>query len=565
LLNKACIETDTQEVDPNNNCDDSVTFVGTIANVNLEKTDEPAIVALGGQVVYTLSYGNNGNDPANNVVIRDTLPANVAFVSATPLSGPALVCTATAGVVTCDDDGDPGTPSAVSLAAGAAGNVALTVQVYGGSDPNTILALLAGGLSDLACVSTTTSQLTEGDDCDDELTGVYLPPASLAGHVWWDVDQDGIREPGEAGIGDVLITLSGADIFGNAVSLTTRTTGDGAWRFAGLNPGMYSVTETQPSYWLDWQESLGTVDGAPSGTAGNDVFDSITLAAGSRGVDYDFGETVANPPPVGASVSGFVWLDDNQNVAREPGEPGIAGVTVTLTGADVDSNPVTRTTLTLADGSYAFYGLRPGAYQVTETQPAGYYSTGAVVGTVNGVARGTANSMDELIDIVLASGDAGVRYDFGEATTPLAVTLSNFSAEVQGDHILIAWETTSEIDSTGFNLYRSLSPTDQPALLGFTPSAAPGSSSGAAYRFEDFDVQPGLTYWYWVEAIDVNGVATRFDPVSATYQSPTAVALGRLTADAAAANSTALPGVTVAVLLALAAAALLRGRRNAAA
>jgi hypothetical protein len=150
-------------------------------------------------------------------------------------------------------------------------------------------------------------------------------------------------------------------------------------------------------------------------------------------------------------------------------------------------------------------------------------------------------------------------------SAPLAVLLAGFEASAQPDHILVAWETVSELNNTGFNLYRSLSPSDQPALLGFTPSAAPGSNSGVAYRFQDFDVQPGLTYWYWLDAVDHSGAATRFDPVSATFQSPTAVALGRLTAGAAAANSTALLGVALAVLLALAAAALLRGRRNAAA
>jgi hypothetical protein len=155
-------------------------------------------------------------------------------------------------------------------------------------------------------------------------------------------------------------------------------------------------------------------------------------------------------------------------------------------------------------------------------------------------------------------------YDFGFKTTPLAVLVAGFDASAQADHILVTWETVSEVDNTGFNLYRSLSADGEQVLLAFTPSAAPGSAAGAAYRLQDFAVQAGQAYWYWLEAVDLDGAPTRFDPVSVTFQVPTAVTAGPLAADSGTANAAALPGVALALLLALAATTLLRRHQDAA-
>src|SRR5258707_6036644 len=49
----------------------------------ISKADGPDPVAAGGNITYTISYSNTGNQNATGVVISDTIPANTSFVSAT--------------------------------------------------------------------------------------------------------------------------------------------------------------------------------------------------------------------------------------------------------------------------------------------------------------------------------------------------------------------------------------------------------------------------------------------------------------------------------------------------
>lgn len=98
---------------------------------------------------------------------------------------------------------------------------------------------------------------------------------------------------------------------------------------------------------------------------------------------------------------------------------------------------------------------------------------------------------------------------------PSAVLLADFAAASQPDHVLVTWQTFSEFDNAGFNLYRALAVDGERTLLGWTPSAAPGSTAGAAYSYQDFDVVAGQTYWYWLEDVDLLGVATLHGPVNA--------------------------------------------------
>jgi hypothetical protein len=115
--------------------------------------------------------------------------------------------------------------------------------------------------------------------------------------------------------------------------------------------------------------------------------------------------------------------------------------------------------------------------------------------------------------------------------SPTAVTLASFSAEPDETDIVITWQTTIEIDNVGFNLYRSDAANGPYSQLNeaLIPSQAPGSMMGATYTWRDPDVTPDDTYFYKLEAIDVNGRYIYHGPVSAIPGTiPNAMRLQRL-------------------------------------
>jgi protocatechuate 3,4-dioxygenase beta subunit len=227
-----------------------------------------------------------------------------------------------------------------------------------------------------------------------ELTG-----ALLSGYVYFDANDNGIKEPNESGIPGVTVTLTGVDDLGNPVNLTQQTAADGSYVFANLRPGLYTITETQPAGWLDGKDTIGTLPG----TVFNDQFANINLGAGAAGMHNNFGELKAS------SLSGFVYVDSNNNGIKEPGEQVIPGVVVTLTGANDLNQAVNLTQVTLGDGSYSFTGLRPGVYAITETQPANYDEGFDTIGTQGGSTR-----QDQFYNIFLASAVDGMNNNFGE-------------------------------------------------------------------------------------------------------------------------------------------------------
>ena len=104
---------------------------------------------------------------------------------------------------------------------------------------------------------------------------------------------------------------------------------------------------------------------------------------------------------------------------------------------------------------------------------------------------------------------------------PTAVTLAAFSAAPQQAAILVTWETASELDTLGYNLYRSLSATGPWTRLNTTliPSQYPGQVTGGIYKWRDQTVAPGNTYYYLLEVLDIHDGSLEHGPISVTLQS----------------------------------------------
>ena len=81
-------------------------------------------------------------------------------------------------------------------------------------------------------------------------------------------------------------------------------------------------------------------------------------------------------------------------------------------------------------------------------------------------------------------------------------------------NILIEWSTASELDTVGFNIYRSDSPERgyQKINKHLIPSQG-DALSGGDYLYRDNSVDEGKTYYYQLEDIDSVGNATRHDSI----------------------------------------------------
>ncbi len=214
-------------------------------------------------------------------------------------------------------------------------------------------------LDGVATPNTSLVTIQIGQDRTDVDFGLqYNPPPALIGDlVWNDKNSNGVQDAGEAGLGNVAVTLVDT---ANHVVATTTTDAAGKYEFPALSAGSYTVKIVAPQYYIPTYD----LDGFATPNKA-----SLAVAIGETNRLADFGLIYA--PPLG-SIGQYVWSDLNSNGVRDPGEPGVQGVAVTLRDAH---NAVLAATTTDSDGSYAFSGLRAQTYSVTVAPPQGATAT----------------------------------------------------------------------------------------------------------------------------------------------------------------------------------------------
>jgi hypothetical protein len=100
---------------------------------------------------------------------------------------------------------------------------------------------------------------------------------------------------------------------------------------------------------------------------------------------------------------------------------------------------------------------------------------------------------------------------------PTLIELLSFTATEFNKAVILKWQTASEIDNAGFNIYRSDSVNGEYSKINTSLIQAQGSSTqGASYKYTDSAVQNRKTYYYKLEDVDCNGNSTMHGPVDAT-------------------------------------------------
>jgi len=145
------------------------------ANVSITKTDSPDPALIGQNVTYTIVATNLGFRPATGVTVVDTLPAGVAFVTASSTQG---TCVFAAGTITC---------GVGTLNAGASATVTVVVTPSGvGTVVNSASASAAQLDPDTADnVATATTTVSAAADLGVTLHDSPDPivPAQLLGYT----------------------------------------------------------------------------------------------------------------------------------------------------------------------------------------------------------------------------------------------------------------------------------------------------------------------------------------------------------------------------------------------
>jgi len=393
LINNTRIGNDRQEITYDNNDDDAQTYIGGAVDLRLEKTG-PGLMQLGSTNLWSFTIENAGNVTASNCAAVDTLPPGLAFVSSLPPP---------AGVVGAAYAGET-----VSYALGEMdpGDL-ITIHMQVAVSTNWIYASSLFTNNAVCTTDSVETDITNNND-DHVAPTPALAPARLSGNVWHDDDRDVVWGTGESGIEGVEIILTGMDYLGSPVARTNLTDSAGHYSFTSLDPGIYTVTETQPAGYLSTGATNGTINGISAGTVnGTDEIEAITLNPGEASIENDFGEDLG-------SIGDRVWIDINNDGIQDVGEPlGVGGVGVRL--YDGATNLVAAT-VTGADGSYLFDSLTGGVYFVEfdpSTLPTGYSLTAQGVGGDPAADSDADPATGRTALITLAAGQDDRTWDAG--------------------------------------------------------------------------------------------------------------------------------------------------------
>lgn len=115
---------------------------------------------------------------------------------------------------------------------------------------------------------------------------------------------------------------------------------------------------------------------------------------------------------------------------------------------------------------------------------------------------------------------------------------ARFEAVSLDNRIQLSWTDGGAAGQVGFNLYRGTNFQASGVPLNTAPIAPLESTPArpAIYQWQDFDVEKGETYYYWVETLRAVGDSDLHGPIGVLHESPTAIVLSSVSGASSAAT-----------------------------
>jgi gliding motility-associated-like protein/uncharacterized repeat protein (TIGR01451 family) len=298
---------------------ETATVVVTVLPVTMEVTKTSSYNAATGVITYTYTVENTGDVTLFDI---DVIEDATTFTGSGPLPTPVYDAGGS------DEDGEA---DAQDLLPGATLTFTADYTV-------TQTDIDAGQIDNQASATSEDengnpiedSASDDGDDTDgntvDDVTETILPVGTIEGHVYNDLNGNGVQDAGEPDLAGVDVVITDAN--GNTQTVTTDANGD------------YTAQVIAGTASVDIDETTLPADSVQTG--GTDPTDVVVTSGGTF-----FEEN--NGYNVPGTVEGHIYDDANGNGVQDPGEADLAGVDVVITDANGNSQTVT----TDANGNYS--------------------------------------------------------------------------------------------------------------------------------------------------------------------------------------------------------------------
>ena len=416
LVNTAVVSTTTQGDDlSDNTASADVTVTNPALDLLINKTDMPDPTAVGENTEYTLRATNRGPSAAENVIVTDTMPTDGLLYISSNIVGAGGSC------------------STIPVTRSVAGTLVCTFDAIAAGQTREIKVVMEGlklGLWTNA-VSVTSDEVKAGFDTvtgNESVTEDTTVRARVDVEVASKVPSSptiGLREPFSFAI--LVRNKAGAQL-GEAEGVTLSDSLPAGMEIAGPLSATVIAGSASTNVCSSATDNASFSCGFGTLSSGAEVLVTvpvIVMALSSVPQQFtnvatasttSFDEDLANNSNSGvvevgsaASLSGAVFRDFNGNGLQDPGDNGIAGVQMGISGTTADGTPVSLTVSTASDGTYDFSFLAAGVYGVTR----GPVSDPSLS---NGIAKpgtggGTANGTTQISGITLTN-QAATGYDF---------------------------------------------------------------------------------------------------------------------------------------------------------